>query len=308
MRILILGGDGYIGFPLACDLVRQGHSVHVLDTYIKRGLGHALFDDGIGLAGKCKILNDAFDGEITHSYCNGTDYQHYLSEYLDFNPDTVVNLTSSVGPDTLGLNANMIEVNICKALREECHYIKLDNLDIDNRKNSVVLQYNAMCTTMKVPEVFGLMAEVDGSDYDRNPVNEVDKSSWQYSYGLQTRLYYDAQYGKQLNRVLLSMLTGRTYCEMQNITPQFTTIPIVVRDISTIIEAGNQPNKHITQHANPRFDLEPAELIAMFSNACSLYGYDVDFQAYLIKNKVLFKHICAVVNQLREELPKMKVL
>jgi UDP-sulfoquinovose synthase len=36
MRILILGGDGYLGWPTAMHLSRRGHEVHVIDNYLRR--------------------------------------------------------------------------------------------------------------------------------------------------------------------------------------------------------------------------------------------------------------------------------
>ena len=36
MRILILGGDGYLGWPTAMYLSRRGHAVGVLDNFAKR--------------------------------------------------------------------------------------------------------------------------------------------------------------------------------------------------------------------------------------------------------------------------------
>jgi UDP-sulfoquinovose synthase len=36
MRILILGGDGYLGWPTAMHLSARGHEVHVLDNYLRR--------------------------------------------------------------------------------------------------------------------------------------------------------------------------------------------------------------------------------------------------------------------------------
>ncbi|HEV3513201.1 MAG TPA: NAD-dependent epimerase/dehydratase family protein, partial [Candidatus Sulfotelmatobacter sp.] len=36
MRILILGGDGYLGWPTAMHLSSRGHSVAVLDNFAKR--------------------------------------------------------------------------------------------------------------------------------------------------------------------------------------------------------------------------------------------------------------------------------
>ncbi|MGH2589687.1 MAG: NAD-dependent epimerase/dehydratase family protein, partial [Actinomycetota bacterium] len=36
MRILILGGDGYLGWPTSMSLARRGHEVHAVDNYLRR--------------------------------------------------------------------------------------------------------------------------------------------------------------------------------------------------------------------------------------------------------------------------------
>ncbi len=38
MKILILGGDGYLGWPTAMHLSAQGHQVAVVDNYLRRSL------------------------------------------------------------------------------------------------------------------------------------------------------------------------------------------------------------------------------------------------------------------------------
>ena len=38
MRILILGGDGYLGWPTAMHLSAHGHEVAVADNYLRRKL------------------------------------------------------------------------------------------------------------------------------------------------------------------------------------------------------------------------------------------------------------------------------
>ena len=38
MRILILGGDGYLGWPTAMRLSAKGHEVAVVDNYLRRRL------------------------------------------------------------------------------------------------------------------------------------------------------------------------------------------------------------------------------------------------------------------------------
>jgi UDP-sulfoquinovose synthase len=36
MRILIMGGDGYLGWPTAMYFSIRGHEVHTVDNYLRR--------------------------------------------------------------------------------------------------------------------------------------------------------------------------------------------------------------------------------------------------------------------------------
>ena len=38
MRVLVLGGDGYLGWPTAMHLSARGHEVAVVDNYLRRRL------------------------------------------------------------------------------------------------------------------------------------------------------------------------------------------------------------------------------------------------------------------------------
>jgi len=42
MRILVLGGDGYLGWPTALHLSQRGHEVAVLDNFSRRLWDHEL--------------------------------------------------------------------------------------------------------------------------------------------------------------------------------------------------------------------------------------------------------------------------
>src|SRR3954447_20765810 len=42
MRILVLGGDGYLGWPTALYLSAQGHDVGVVDNFVRRQYDHEL--------------------------------------------------------------------------------------------------------------------------------------------------------------------------------------------------------------------------------------------------------------------------
>ena len=36
MRVLILGGDGYLGWPTALHFSMRGHEVYIVDNYLRR--------------------------------------------------------------------------------------------------------------------------------------------------------------------------------------------------------------------------------------------------------------------------------
>ena len=40
MRVLILGADGYLGWPTAMRFAAQGHEVAVVDNYCRRMIAH----------------------------------------------------------------------------------------------------------------------------------------------------------------------------------------------------------------------------------------------------------------------------
>ena len=48
MRVLILGGDGYLGWPTAMNLSAAGHEVMVVDNYLRRQLSRDLDVEATG--------------------------------------------------------------------------------------------------------------------------------------------------------------------------------------------------------------------------------------------------------------------
>ena len=43
MKILILGGDGYLGWPTAMYFSKQGHDVKILDNFVKKKIEIMLY-------------------------------------------------------------------------------------------------------------------------------------------------------------------------------------------------------------------------------------------------------------------------
>jgi UDP-sulfoquinovose synthase len=94
MRILVLGADGYLGWPTALHLSGAGHEVGVLDSFARRG-----YDRELGVESLVPI--ESFDARISAwkdvsgralaSYVGDlTDAEFTLAAVRDFRPDAIV--------------------------------------------------------------------------------------------------------------------------------------------------------------------------------------------------------------------------
>jgi UDP-sulfoquinovose synthase len=94
MRILVLGGDGYLGWPTALHLSNLGHEVAVNDNFARRG-----YDEEMGVQSLVPIypLDERIaawkeiSGREIQSYIGNlcdADFTHQMVR--DFDPDTIV--------------------------------------------------------------------------------------------------------------------------------------------------------------------------------------------------------------------------
>src|SRR5947209_1420269 len=94
MRILILGGDGYLGWPTALHLSALGHEVAVADNFARRG-----YDEEMGVESLVPIHSleeriaawGEISGHTLKSYVGDLcdpDFTHAMVR--DFHPDTIV--------------------------------------------------------------------------------------------------------------------------------------------------------------------------------------------------------------------------
>src|SRR5204862_21684 len=71
MRILILGGDGYLGWPTAMRFSSRGHEVHVVDDYLRRRAHAEAGTDSLTpmLPGSFYHLSKVHDSHNIHFAC-----------------------------------------------------------------------------------------------------------------------------------------------------------------------------------------------------------------------------------------------
>jgi UDP-sulfoquinovose synthase len=95
MRVLILGGDGYLGWPTAMYLSMRGHDVHLVDNYFRRKV-HA--EAGTGslvpilpdLAARTAAWREVTGKTITAMEGDLTDWAVVERVFRDFPPETVI--------------------------------------------------------------------------------------------------------------------------------------------------------------------------------------------------------------------------
>ena len=94
MRILVLGGDGYLGWPTALHLSDCGHEVAVADNYARRGYDHEMGVDSLVPIAPMRERVEAWravSGKTIQSYYGDLVDGDFTTEMLrDFRPDTVV--------------------------------------------------------------------------------------------------------------------------------------------------------------------------------------------------------------------------
>lgn len=145
MRVLILGGDGYLGWPTAMDMAAKGHEVHVVDNYMRRKIASETHSEALieapDLIERAKIFQSLSGYQIKVSIGDCCDYDFISPIFRDFQPDAIIHYAeqpsapySMMGIDEarLTLNNNLgTTFNVIYGVIEHCpdsHIIKLGTM------------------------------------------------------------------------------------------------------------------------------------------------------------------------------------
>src|SRR5438874_6121903 len=95
MRILILGGDGYLGWPTAMHFSQAGHEVHVVDNYLRRRAHEEAGTDSLppildSLPARAKVWNEVSGKEIGVTEGDITKWEVVEPLFRDFQPEAIV--------------------------------------------------------------------------------------------------------------------------------------------------------------------------------------------------------------------------
>jgi UDP-sulfoquinovose synthase len=165
MRILILGGDGYLGWPTTMKLSNHGHQVAVADNYLKRQLVRQedvepLFD--VPNLHERTRLWETISGNKIHPYIGDlNDWPFVARIFQEFKPEAVIHYAEQPsGPysmlnrhaGTLTLHNNLgVTANVIFAVHEFCpeaHIVKIGTMgeygtpDIDIEEGWLEVQHN----------------------------------------------------------------------------------------------------------------------------------------------------------------------
>ncbi len=175
MKIAVLGGDGYCGWATALYLSKKGHSVSILDNFIRRQWDHELGAQSLtpirSLTERLRVWTqlagktiDSFVGDIT-------DYDFLASAIQSIQPDAVIHFAEQrSAPYSMidrkhavhtQVNNVVGTLNLLFALRElqpDCHLIKLGTMgeygtpNIDIEEGYLTVEHNGRKDVLPFPK------------------------------------------------------------------------------------------------------------------------------------------------------------
>ena len=145
MRILILGGDGYLGWPQSLSLSSQGHDVTILDNLVRR---HFDLEHGFDSLIPIQTLHErvavwkAISGyTIQVRIADATDYEALATVFRDVQPEAVVDFAEqrsapysmidrkhAVYTQTNNVVGTLNVLYAIKDIVPDCHLVKLGTM------------------------------------------------------------------------------------------------------------------------------------------------------------------------------------
>src|SRR3954466_5902570 len=179
MRILILGGDGYLGWATSMHLARRGHEVHAVDNYLRRR-AHAeagtdsLTPIGESLPARAQAFRDVAGLEIGVTEGDLVEWDVVERLFRDFRPEAVVHYGempsapySMIDRDhAVFTQRNNVEntLNVLFAMRDitpDAHLVKLGTMgeygtpNIDIEEGYIEITHNGRTDTLPFPKLPG---------------------------------------------------------------------------------------------------------------------------------------------------------
>ena len=178
MRVLILGGDGYLGWPTAMDFAAAGYDVCVIDNYLRRNMARETRSEALmptpSLHERAEIFQAVSGKQIQVEIGDCCDYRLMSRVFQEFQPDTVVHYAEqpSAPYSMMGFNAAQLTLNnnlnatfnLIWAVLEyapDCHIVKLGTMgeygtpNIDIEEGWLDVEHNGRKHTFLYPRQAG---------------------------------------------------------------------------------------------------------------------------------------------------------
>ena len=145
MRVLVLGGDGYIGWPTAMRLSRAGHEVMAVDNYLRRRLMREIDCEALfevpNLHERARLWAERSGGEVAIRVGDLNDWTFISSVFEEFRPDSIIHYAEQPSAPysmldraaaRLTLDNNLgVTFNVIHAMSEytpDAHLVKLGTM------------------------------------------------------------------------------------------------------------------------------------------------------------------------------------
>ena len=174
MRILILGGDGFCGWPTALHLSERGHQIGIVDDFSRRRIDYELGAESITpiqtLQTRVGVWREVSGKSIDTYVGDILDFEFLVQAISDFHPDAIVHYAElRSAPYSMIDRAHAVAtqvnnvvgtLNVLYAMREivpECHLIKLGTMgeygqpNIDIEEGFIEVEHNGRKDRLPFP-------------------------------------------------------------------------------------------------------------------------------------------------------------
>ena len=175
MKIIVLGGDGYCGWATALYLSAKGHSVAIVDNFIRRQWDHELgaqtLTPILPLSDRLRSWNER-TGKVIDSFIGDvTDYDFLLSALKSYEPEAIIHFAEQrSAPYSMidrkhavftQVNNVVGTLNVLFAMREtlpDCHLVKLGTMgeygtpNIDIEEGYLTIEHNGRKDVLPYPK------------------------------------------------------------------------------------------------------------------------------------------------------------
>ncbi|MCH7533389.1 MAG: NAD-dependent epimerase/dehydratase family protein [Gemmatimonadetes bacterium] len=178
MRVLILGGDGYLGWPTSMSLAARGDEVMAVDNYLRRTIARQTSSEALmpnpNLEERARLFEQLTGKSIEVRIGDVTDYRVLESVVREFKPEAIVHYAEQPsGPYSMrgfdearltlqnNLNATFNVIWAVMQHAPDCHIVKLGTMgeygtpDIDIEEGWIEIEHKGRKDTFLYPRQAG---------------------------------------------------------------------------------------------------------------------------------------------------------